>query len=146
MSQACPIAFRQIDGTVARINAVGVSVMLMLFLFSDQVLFLYLLAADFAMRLYGSKAYSPINRISIFIKNLFGFATKMTDAGAKRLAAQFGLLFVVLLIIAWHFNIVPMVVGVSAVFLTCIALEILFNFCVGCKIYFIIKKLFPKAL
>lgn len=67
----------------------------------------------------------------------------MTDAGAKRLAALFGMFFVILLIVGaylqWHYFIYI----VAAIFLSCTSLELAFSFCVGCKVYWLIKKLYP---
>ena len=143
MSQACPLLFRQIDGTVVRINALWVTLLVIIFLTTSQTFWLYLLVADFMVRLYGSKAYSPINRLSMFVKKMMRFETHMTDAGAKRLAAHFGVLFSVLLIAAHHLGMEKVTYVLAALFILCAALEVLFNYCVGCKIYYISKKIFP---
>ncbi|MGE4471554.1 MAG: DUF4395 family protein [Sulfuricurvum sp.] len=34
---------------------------------------------------------------------------------------------------------------IAAIFLVCASLELLFGYCVACKIYYIAKKLYPKA-
>jgi hypothetical protein len=144
MAQACPLIFRQIDGTVARINAVSVTLLVVLFLATSQPLWLYILGCDFMIRLYGSKSYSPIYRISLWAQRTMRFEPKMTDAGAKRLAAHFGLLFTVLLLTAHYLEFQLFSFAMIAVFLFCLTLELLFNYCVGCKIYFIIKKIYPE--
>lgn len=143
MAQACPLLFRQIDGTVVRINAVSVTLLVLLFLATSQSLWLYLLGGDFIVRLYGSKSYSPVNRLSLRVQKALRLQPRMTDAGAKRLAAQFGLLFTLLLIAGHHLGLGAFVAALATIFLLCLALELLFNYCVGCKIYFIIKKLYP---
>lgn len=140
---ACPIAFREIDGTVVRINAVSVALLVSLFLITSNVFFLYLLTIDFGIRLYGNKKLSPVQQLSLAIQRLFALQKRMTDAGAKRLAGHFGLLFSILLIAAHYMQWQLFGYCVAAVFLSCIFLEIVFNYCVGCKIYFILKKFFP---
>ncbi len=144
MSIACPILFRQVDATVARINAFNVTVLLMMFLYMQLALPLYFLLSDFTIRLFIGKKYSPINQFSLFLFNRFNLQSVMVDAGAKRLAAYFALLFTLILIIAYHLNFLGVIYTVSAVFITCTFLEMTFNYCVGCKIYFIIKMIFPK--
>ncbi len=143
MAQACPLLFRQIDGTVVRINAVSVTLLVLLFVATSQSFWLYLLGGDFIVRLYGSKSYSPVNRLSLWVQKVLRLQPRMTDAGAKRLAAQFGLLFTLLLIAGHHLGLSAFVAALVSVFLLCLGLELLFNYCVGCKIYFIIKKLYP---
>jgi hypothetical protein len=144
MSQACPLLFRQIDGTVARINAFSVIVLVSLSLYTSQTIWLYLLGADFLIRLYGLKSFSPVNRLSMWIKQLFGLETKMTDAGAKRLAAHFGVAFVILLLISTYMQLDALKYALGALFLLCASLELLFDYCVGCKIYFLLKKIYPR--
>ncbi|MBU0632636.1 DUF4395 domain-containing protein [bacterium] len=143
MSQACPLIFRQIDGTLARVSAIYVSLFVVLFLLTSQVVFLYFVSIDFLMRLYGLKQYSIIQQLSIFTKNIFSLKTDMTDAGAKRLAAGFGLFFMLLFIAEYYLGLNISLLLSAGVFFICSSLEILFGYCLGCKIYFIIKKIYP---
>ncbi len=146
MSQSCPLAFRLIDGTVARISAVFVSLFVIIFLLTAQKLFLFFILVDFLMRLYGLKKYSIVYNLAIFSKKIFSFNTEMTDAGAKRLAAHFGVIFVFLLLIESFFNLQVMLYVTAGIFLLCTGLEIVFAYCIGCKIYFIIKKIYPSFM
>lgn len=143
MSQACPLVFRQIDATVVRIGSLFVILTVLLFLFSSQIGLLYFLSIDFLIRLYGRKTYSPVYQLSVGTKALFRMQKKMADAGAKRLAAQFGLFFVLLLIAVYHLHFIPLLYIIAGVFLSCASMELLFGYCVGCKVYFIIKKIYP---
>ena len=146
MAQSCPLAFRQIDGTVARLNALSVFLLLSLFVFVTNPLILLFLGFDFIIRLYGNKKLSPIFQISKGIKKLFGFRAEMVDAGAKRLAAHFGLFFVLLLLAANLSGLNVLMYSAAAVFLFCLSLELLFGYCIGCKIYFIYRRFFPEHL
>ena len=71
---------------------------------------------------------------------------KFADGGAKRLAGMFGLLFVFLLIIAHFLNAPFISLVVAAIFLSCSLLDLFFSYCIGCKIYFIIKKVYPAFM
>jgi len=141
MAPTCPITFRQIDGTIVRINAVSLSLMLAAYLFSGQIAFIYVLGIDLIIRLFINKRLSPINQISRLIKVLIRAKTNNTDAGAKRLAAYFALAFSCGVILLHSFGLVNEAKGLSSVFILFSSLEVLFNFCVGCKIYFIYKRL-----
>lgn len=146
MSKACPLIFRQIDGTVARISAVLVSFFVVMFLLTSQVMFLYFISIDFLMRLYGWKEYSLIQQLSLFTQKLLSLKTEMTDAGAKRLAAGFGLFFMLLLIAEYHLKLDTIILFTAGTFLVCSFLEIVFSYCIGCKVYFIIKKIYPAFM
>ncbi len=141
MAQACPLTFKQVDATVVRIGSFFVMFTVVFFLSTLQVGLLYLLSVDFLIRLYGKKNYSPVYLFSIGIKSLFRLETKMEDAGAKRLAAQFGLFFLLVLIAAYHLHLDMFLYTAAAVFLSCASLELLFGYCIGCKVYFVIKKI-----
>ena len=146
MAQACPLAFRLIDGTLARLSTFFVSFSVIVFLMTDQKFFLYFLLVDFMMRLYGCKKYSLIHNLSIVTKRVFQFSTDMTDAGAKRLAAHFGVVFILLMILESIFHLQTLLFLTVTLFLICTSMEVVFAFCVGCKIYFIIKKIYPAFM
>ncbi len=146
MAQSCPLAFRQIDGTIARFNALSVFLLLSLFVFSTNSLILLFLGIDFMIRLYGHKNLSPIFQLSKGLKKLFGVRSEMVDAGAKRLAAHFGLFFVLLSLAASLADLHVLMYSAVAVFLFCLSLELLFGYCIGCKIYFIYRRFVPEQL
>lgn len=143
MAQACPLIFRQIDGTVARLNALSVTIVLIIFLITTEPLLLLFLAMDFMIRLYGRKPLSPVYQLSLAFKKLLGLQTAMTDAGAKRLAGHFGLAFVFITLAAYFLQLSVIMYGAAALFLFCLILELLFGYCIGCKIYFLYRKLLP---
>ncbi len=146
MAQSCPLAFRQIDGTITRLNAFSIFLLLTLFIVLDEPLILLFLGFDYTVRLYGNKNYSPVYLLSQGLQRLFGFKAEMVDAGAKRLAAHFGLLFVLAALVASLSGLTAVTYGVVALFLLCLALELLFAYCIGCKIYFIYRRFVPERL
>jgi hypothetical protein len=144
MAQVCPLIFRQIDGTVARLNTVTVSVVLIIFLMTADPLWLLFLAIDFMIRLYGRKSFSPVYQVSSVLKKLLGLQTVMTDAGAKRLAGHFGLAFVLFTLTAYFLQLPLVMYAAAVIFLFCLVLELVFGYCIGCKIYFLYRKLLPE--
>ena len=140
MAPTCPITFRQIDGTVVRINALSLSLMLVAYLFSNQIFFIYILGVDLIIRLFVNKRLSPINQLSRLIKAAIRAKTHQTDAGAKRLAAYFALGFSWAIIALHSYGLIYEAKALSSVFVLFASLELIFNYCVGCKIYFIYKR------
>jgi len=141
MAPTCPIAFRQIDGTIVRINALSLSLILLAYLFTDQIAFIYFLGFDLMIRLFINKRLSPINQISRLIKVAIRAKTQSTDAAAKRLAAYFALGFSCSIIVLHSIGLGAEAKILSSVFILFASLEFIFNFCVGCKIYFIYKRI-----
>jgi len=146
MARSCPKSFKQIDGTIARINATFITLFVILFLITSNEVILYALTLDFILRLSGFKSFSPIFNLSSSIKKLLHLKTKMTDAGAKRLAAIFGLSFMLIMAIFSNFELDIALYVTAAILLSCSSLEVLFNYCVGCEIYHIYKKINIKGL
>jgi len=146
MAQSCPINFQTVDSTITRLNTLSVSILLVFFLISSNPMWLYLLFADFMMRLYGCKTLSLSFQISTLLKSVFRLQDRNVDAAAKRLAAHFGLFFVLLLIATAHLQLSGFIYIISGIFLICLITDLLFDYCVGCKVYYVLKIFFPKAL
>ncbi|QOP41081.1 DUF4395 domain-containing protein [Sulfurimonas marina] len=146
MSGACPLNFERVDSNVTRFSALLVASLVGLYLYTNSVYILYFLAFDFVMKLFINRGISPISMFAEFLKDMFKIKDKLVDGGAKRLAGIFGLLFVVLLIVSHYFDIWSFSLGVAAVFLACSLLDVFFGFCIACKIYFIIKKIYPNFM
>ncbi len=146
MSYACPISFEKIDSNVSRINSLFVSSLVLTYLFTFNIVIVYFLLFEFGMRLFCKKEVTIIYRVSKSIKNLFKLEDKFSDSGAKRLAGYFALLFLLMLVAGNNLSLYIFSMVVGLVFLTCSLLDAFFNFCVGCKIYFIIKKIYPNFM
>ncbi|MFZ3053070.1 MAG: DUF4395 domain-containing protein [Sulfuricurvum sp.] len=145
MSQACPLIFRQVDATVTRINTLFVIVVIIAFLVTQYSIVLIALIVDFALRLYGYKNFSPINMCSLWIQKKASLPVKMEDAGAKRLAAFFGIGFTIALLICSWAGADIVGACIAGIFLFCAALELFFGLCIACKIYYFAKKIYPKG-
>ncbi len=143
MSQSCPISLFKVDAKIARINAFFITLLLIAFLLTFNRIILYFLFYDFLVRLFLNKRYSLVYHLSKAIKNVLHLKTEMVDGGAKRLATYFGFFFVSLLIIQAWLHLSVLLCLTATIFLLCTTLEVLFNYCIGCKIYYLIKKIYP---
>jgi hypothetical protein len=145
MSQVCPLLFRQIDATVSKISAAVVSGGVITYLITFQKWILIVLIIDFVLRLGGYKKISPIFQCANSFQKLFALPVRMEDAGAKRLAAFFGLAFMIGMLIGDIGGWIFAVWIIAGVFMTCVVLDILFDYCIACKIYSSAKKIYPKG-
>ena len=146
MANGCPLNFQKVDSNVSRLSALIVASLVLYYLYSNSVYILLFLAFDFTMKLFLSRGISPVNMVAEFLKSFLKLKERYVDGGAKRLAGFFGLFFVILLIITHIFNLWHISWVVAAVFLSCSLLDVFFNFCIGCKIYFIIKRFYPDFM
>ncbi len=142
--QACPISYKQIDETIARINAFFITLFMIIFLYTSAISIVYFLAVDFFIRIFLNKSYSPVFNLSKSIKRVFGFQTSLSEAAPKKLAAYFGLFFTVSICITNTLALHGTTYIASLILLFCSSLELFFNYCLGCKIYYVIKKIFPS--
>jgi len=146
MSNACPLSFTKVDSNVSRFSALFVTILVITYLYTLNVYILLFLFIDFVFKLFLNPGISPIMMLAEFLKSTFNVKDKYVDGGAKKLAGYFGLFFISSLIIAHFFDVWLLSLGIALVFLACSLLDVFFNYCIGCKIYFIIKKIYPNFM
>lgn len=146
MSYSCPLSFETIDSNVSRFNSLIVASLIITYLITFNAIILYFLLFDFSMKLFCKKDFSIIHKLAKFLKKMFKLEDKLADSGAKRLAGYFAILFLLLLVAGNNLNLYIFSIVVGVIFVTCSLLDAFFNFCIGCKIYFIIKKIYPSFM
>ncbi len=143
MSQkSCPISLVSVDSNIARINSFYVGILFSIYFISNFTFLIVFLIVDFFTRIFFAKEYSLIFILSTQTKKVLKLESINVDAAPKKLAAIFGLIF---LIIILFLNILELLFAFyifSAILFLCIFLELVFSYCVGCEIYHIYKKLF----
>jgi hypothetical protein len=146
MSNSCPLSFKKVDSNVSRFSSLFVATLVISYLFTQNIFILFFLAFDFSMKLFVSAKASPLTLLSELLKKSFKMQEKLSDGGAKRLAAFLGLFFVLLLIVTTYLAPWAVTVVLAVIFLLCSLLDIFLNYCIGCNIYFIIKKIYPNFM
>lgn len=144
MSKACPLLFRQIDATISKINSIVVLAIIALYFVTMHAAVLYFLIIDYIIRLSGWKHFSVINLFSSGVQTVFHLPVKMEDAGGKRLAAFFGLAFTVAIMVTYYLEWPAAGVIIALIFALCAVPDILFGYCIACKMYTLSRKFFPK--
>lgn len=142
MSKSCPINYKVVDGNVFRINAAVMIMLLVLFVAMQQPLFLGIILADLVVKLTVGSRFSPLWQLSVALQKGFKVPSNYVDAGAKRLAAIFALLFAIVSMGLFLFNQPFALLFVVSVWVFFAFLEVAFDLCVGCRIYFLFKCVF----
>lgn len=145
MSLSCPLLFRQVDATVSKISTTIVIGFLGVYFMTVWVPILFFLILDLVVRLSGHKEYSPIYISAQCLQGFMNLPVKMEDAGGKRLAAFFGMVFILGILITHFLDLLLLQKAIAIVFLICALPDILFNYCIACKIYTCTKRFYPKA-
>lgn len=146
MQQSCPINFQTFDNTLSRISSLTIALLVAFYLYSGFVVVIFFVMIDLLLRVFVDKRFSPVYYLSLSVKRLFGLKSVMKDSASKRLATYFGLLFSSLLI-GFHFlHFQEALYATAAVYILCLLLDSFFDFCLGCKIYYVIKKIYPNFM
>nr|WP_320050017.1 DUF4395 domain-containing protein [uncultured Desulfuromonas sp.] len=145
MAQVCPISEQQVNGRACQLNALFTVICLVVFLFTPAKWILLPLAADLLIRAFLNPVFSPFNMASDALLRLWHATPKMTNAGPKLFAAKLAFVFVIIMLLS-------RLAGYEAVamfFAACLAffasLEAAFSFCVACKAYPLVRKVFGSA-
>ena len=139
MSPTCPISTRRVDSNVVRIISFQVALFTVILLFTQQSIFALILLFDFIMRTLRLQNFSPFYLVGKFILDGWGIAPKLCDESPKRFALYLGLVISLFLVVFYVAGFTTFATAVSIVLLICALLETLFDFCIGCKIYYAIQ-------
>ena len=140
MSFSCPISTRRVDANLVRIISFEVVLSASLLLFTGDKLFALLLIFDFSVRLLRVMWLSPFYTLGKLALGGCGVRPKMCDEAPKRFALYLG--WIISLVIVGSLFSGAVVLGMSMVLLllVCASLEMFFEFCVGCKLYYLLQR------
>lgn len=146
MSYSCPLNFVQVDSNASRLSSLTVALLVITYVVTANEFILYFLVLDFITRLFISKKYSLIAILALSLRKSLKIQEIFTDGGAKRLAGIFGLVFVSMLLVTHFLGLASLMYLVAGIFLTCSLLDVFINYCLGCQIYHLIKKIYPSFM
>jgi len=139
MSQTCPISLRRVDSNMVRVISLQVALFTIILLITQESLFALIILFDFLMRTFRLSNLSPFHIISKFILTGWGVAPKLCDESPKRFALYLGLVASLFLVLFYAAGFTLFATGIAIILLICALLETLFDFCIGCKIYYAIQ-------
>ncbi|SFV71676.1 hypothetical protein MNB_SV-13-2118 [hydrothermal vent metagenome] len=141
MPQACPISFYRIDTNSVRLIALQVTLLSLAFLLTHEIIFALILLFDFSIRTLRLAQFSPLHKISTFILQTFKVTAKLSDEAPKRFALYLGFMASFLLLFSSLGGFILFSTSITIILLVCALLETLFDYCIGCKIYYAIQLL-----
>jgi len=143
MNSACPITNESVDERGARLCALVVLLPLGLSLAMASPWPALFLAADFGLRGFGGRRWSPVARLSRTLIAVLQLAPRPTNAGPKAFAAKLGFGFSLTVALAYFLGNNTLGLAAGAPFALCAVLEGTFGLCVGCRIYQVSQRLWP---
>jgi len=136
MAQTCPISNRSVDSNMVRIISFQVALFAIILLITQEMIFSLILLCDFTLRALRLGQYSPFRFIAQIVVSVWGLAPRFCDEAPKMFALYLGLIsafFIVILFAGEHTLLATFVV---TALLICALLETLFEYCIGCKLYY----------
>ena len=146
MQQSCPINFQTYDNTISRISSISVTLLLAAYLLTSQIVIVLFVIADLVVRVFIDKRFSPVYHVSVSLKRLLGLQSVIKDSASKRLATYFGLLFSSLIVVFHLLHLQEALYVTAGIYMLCLLMDAFFDFCLGCKIYYLIKKVYPAFM
>lgn len=131
----CPIDFIHINENKARLTALFVFILTIVYLLNGLWLIMAFLLVDFSLRAFNLGKYSLLGSISDAIIKQLKIKNKPVDRAPKRFAAGVGLVFSIAILIAGYFHQQLIVYSLSGVLIFFAILESFFGFCAGCYVY-----------
>ena len=141
MSPSCPISTRRVDSNMVRVISFQVALFTVALLFTQEILFAVVLLFDFVMRVVRKPSLSPFHLIAKFLLEGWNIAPKLCDESPKRFALYMGLATSLILVVLFAAGFPVVATVIALILLLCALLETLFDFCIGCKIYYVIQRI-----
>jgi hypothetical protein len=126
---------------MVRLISMQVALFTVILLFTHQTLFALVLLFDFSVRALRKPTLSPFHHIARFVLQGWNVAPKLCDESPKRFALYMGLVTSLILVVLYAAGLGKVATLIAFVLLVCALLETLFDFCIGCKIYYAIQIL-----
>ena len=141
MSPSCPISTRRVDSNMVRVISFQVALFTVALLFTQEILFAVVLLFDFVMRVARRSNLSLFHLVGKFILEGWNIAPKLCDESPKRFALYLGLVISLILVLLFAAGLPLIATSIALILLVCALLETVFDFCIGCKIYYVIQKI-----
>ncbi len=139
MSPSCPISTRRIDANMVRMISFQVELFTFIFLITQESSFAWIILFDFLMRALRFSAFSPFQMIGKFVLKGWGVAPRLCDESPKRFALYLGLVTSLFIVLFYFAGFTLFATLLAVILLICALLETLFDFCIGCKLYYAIQ-------
>jgi hypothetical protein len=124
---------------MARIISFQVALFTVLLLITQESVFALVILFDFLMRALRLSNFSLFEIVGKFVLRGWGVAPKLCDESPKRFALYLGLVTSLFFVVFYFAGFTTFATVIAVILLICALLETLFDFCIGCKIYYAIQ-------
>jgi len=141
----CACGPNQVNARVARANAFFTLAMGLLFIFSPWKWIIYVLLGDFALKVFFGPKASPFTQFNIRLMQWLKVEPKHIFAPPKKFALKVGLVFSLTVLVLYLSDLIlaaNIIAGVLSLFA---ALELFFEFCMGCWVYYLFNTVKNEA-
>lgn len=142
MQQFCPTGKNKVNEHVVRITAFVVALIAGLYLFSNNILFLFILLADFIIRGFTTIRFSIASAVKKVLSRLHITEGKLIDSEPKVFASKIGAAMALSATIFLLLNLILLAQILMVVLIVFAFLEAFFGICVACYIYPFYHKIF----
>jgi len=139
MSPSCPISTRRVDANMVRVISFQVALFTVALLFTQETIFALVLLFDFFVRAIRRPHFSLFYTLGNFVLKGWGIAPKLCDESPKRFALYMGLVTSLVLLFCYVAGLTGTATVIAIVLLVFALLETIFDYCIGCKIYYAIQ-------
>jgi len=139
MSPSCPISQKRVDTNLVRVVSFQVLIFALLFAVTQVTLFMVIVLADMIARVFRKDAYSVFTKVAAYILKQWNVEPLYTDESPKRFALYLGLTIAFLVLLLSLGGFVKTAAAVALILVICAFLEVLFDFCIGCKLYYTLQ-------
>jgi len=143
MYQSCPISLKRVDSNIVRIISLQVAVSVVVILWSANIFVAMILLFDFLMRTLRLTYLSPFHCIGRSLLRFWKVTPKFCDEAPKRFALYLGLGISTVLVLLFLIEFTNIAIYIGIILLICAVFETVFDFCIGCKIYYAIQIVNP---
>ena len=136
---SCPISLRYIDSNMVRLISLQVALFSIALIYFVNEWFAYILLWDYIARFFRINFLSPFYIVAKGIINIFSIEEKMGNEAPKRFALQLGLGISIFISAGVAFELYSLFMPAVIILFICSMVETLFDFCVGCKMYYMLQ-------
>jgi hypothetical protein len=131
----CPISDRKVDTAVVRTHALINTAIILVFLFTLNIIPALVLLADFFVRVANFPRLSLVGIAARTLAPWLPIKSKAENAGPKLFAARIGLLFTIIIGVSLVLGNIPFALTAAGILGFFSLLEGAFGICVACLIY-----------
>jgi len=143
MHQSCPISLTRVDSNSVRIISLQVALFAIILLWTGHMFIAVLLLFDFLMRTVRLTHLSPFQITANALLNFWKVKPKLCDEAPKRFALYLGLAISSVLVLLFLIELTHPATFIVGILFICAVFETVFDFCIGCKIYYAIQIVSP---